>query len=86
MMLSILFLIATISVYVYVKGLRADVAGKSLICFLSSLTMVFVSLLIDPHAVEFDLVDANQFLFYFSSMLTFLWMGALSFDIWWTFK
>lgn len=83
---SVLFLAATIFVYVYVESIRADAAGKSLLCFLSSFLMVYACLPSRHFKAYLRLQPFVNILMNCSQVFAFIWLSVLSFDIWWTFQ
>lgn len=89
MMLSLPFLLITFLVYGCIPKLQ-NLHGKSLMCFVFSLMMMYTSL---------SVVQINQnifytktackmfsYLIYLGVMLTFFWMNTMCYDIWRTFK
>lgn len=86
MVLSLVFLLATLFVYAYFKELRT-VADKSFLCFISALTVTYAAF---PYRTFYDWSDfASQYsmwLFFVGFSCAFLWLNVLIFDIWWTFR
>lgn len=89
-LVSNLFYAATIFVYAYLKELRSEVAGKMLLSFT---TLLFMQNIIVP-ARNLDLflytnVGVYLIMLYgihVIASLLYLWMSAMTFDIWWTFR
>ncbi|TMW40397.1 hypothetical protein DOY81_014523, partial [Sarcophaga bullata] len=89
MVISIMFLIPTILVYLSFKELRDNLRGKLLICYLISLTMGYIILsFINLSGIGFDYTPCSilGFTCYFFFMAAFLWLSVLCYDIWLNFK
>ncbi|XP_031635605.1 G-protein coupled receptor Mth2-like [Contarinia nasturtii] len=88
MMTSVVFLIITIFLHVYVLELR-NLFSKSFICYLISLIMFFVVFALvqwnGANYVEPYIRKISATIIYFSFLSTFLWLNVISFDIWMNF-
>ncbi|XP_065360014.1 G-protein coupled receptor Mth2-like [Calliphora vicina] len=89
MIISVLFLIPTILVYLVLKELRGNLRGKLLICYLFSLTMGYAIIsFVTVSNLIFDVIPCSLlgFTSYFFFMAAFLWLSVLCYDIWKNFK
>ncbi|XP_075163341.1 uncharacterized protein LOC142235975 [Haematobia irritans] len=86
---SVIFLIPTILIYLFVKKLRTNFTGKMQICYL-------VSMLVSYSIISFINIDGTRWGFivcstlgftgYFFFMSMYLWLNVLCFDMWRNFK
>lgn len=87
MLLSVPFIIATILVYVCIPELR-NVHGRCLISYLSGLAIGYSVLacvqLNGNEPVPETLCKSAGYIIYFAFCSAFLWLSAISFDLWWT--
>ncbi|XP_046808536.1 uncharacterized protein LOC111687899 [Lucilia cuprina] len=89
MVISIIFLIPTILVYLLLKELRGNLSGKLLICYLVSLTVGYTIIsFINISHLRFGIASCRilGFTCYFFFMAAFLWLSVLCFDIWMNFN
>lgn len=83
--ISIPFLLATLLIYACLPELR-NIHGKSLICYVFSLTCLYLVIL---HLnMDWDIVPCEiaGYLFYFWVLASFFWLNVMCFDIFWTFS
>ena len=88
MIVSMPFLLATFFVYACIPELR-NVHGKSLMCYVSGLTVGYISLIITNMAslkAETSECITFGYLTYFAFLVSFFWLNVMCFDIWWTFR
>ncbi|XP_043644981.1 probable G-protein coupled receptor Mth-like 3 [Drosophila teissieri] len=83
--LSLICLLLTISVYLYVKELR-NLVGKCIICYLASLFLGFLFLILNVWNYSSGFCVTAGFLGYFSVMAAFFWLSVISFNCWITFS
>ncbi|XP_073836876.1 G-protein coupled receptor Mth2-like [Musca autumnalis] len=89
MAISVVFLVPTVLIYLFVRELRGNLRGKLLICYLISLIGGYsIISFINISEIYFNYVDCNilGFTCYFFFMSAFLWLNVLCFDIWLNFK
>uniref|UniRef100_A0A182PLA5 G-protein coupled receptors family 2 profile 2 domain-containing protein n=1 Tax=Anopheles epiroticus TaxID=199890 RepID=A0A182PLA5_9DIPT len=87
MIISIPFLLATLLVYALIPDLR-NIPGKSLMCYVFTLTVSYLALILIKRSVFDDTPDwctAIGYSYYFSVMSSFFWLNLMAFDIFWTF-
>lgn len=85
MIISVLFLLATVLVYAFLGELKS-VADKSFLCFVAALTLTYASY---PLLVfNFDDFEEmiSSWIFFIGLFCSLLWLNVLVFDIWWTFR
>lgn len=87
MLLSLPFIFVTILVYVCIPELR-NVHGRCLVCYLTGLAIGYsvlacVQLNGNEHVPE-TLCKSAGYIIYFAFSAAFLWLSAISFDLWWT--
>lgn len=97
MILSVPFLMATFIVYALIPELR-NVHGKSLMCYVFSLTLAyallaFVQLYTNNDSCRNGGECLNKtvcatfgYIIYFAFMVSFFWLNVMCFDIFWTFR
>lgn len=90
MIFSLPFLIITFAVYGFIPELR-NLHGKSLMCYVLSLTILYVSLSIvqlegDVFMPESLPCISIGYVVYISVLLCFFWLNVMCFDIWSTFR
>lgn len=87
MLLSVPFIVATILVYLCIPELR-NVHGKCLVCYLTGLAIGYSVLacvqLNGNEPVPELLCKSAGYIIYFAFSAAFLWLSAISFDLWWT--
>lgn len=87
MLLSVPFIVATILVYVIIPELRS-VHGRCLVCYLTGLAIGYTVLacvqLNGNEPVPELLCKSAGYIIYFAFSAAFLWLSAISFDLWWT--
>ncbi|KAF5272746.1 hypothetical protein FQA39_LY07773 [Lamprigera yunnana] len=86
MAISMPFLLTTFIVYALLP--ERNLHGKSLMCYVITLFGAYFSLVImqqHTHIVGPGCITLGTFCLFFF-MVSFLWMNAMSIDIWWTFK
>ncbi|XP_043644980.1 probable G-protein coupled receptor Mth-like 3 [Drosophila teissieri] len=79
--LSLICLLLTISVYLYVKELR-NLVGKCIICYLASLFLGFLFLILNVWNYSSGFCVTAGFLGYFSVMAAFFWLPVISLTYW----
>ncbi|XP_077292898.1 G-protein coupled receptor Mth2-like [Arctopsyche grandis] len=90
MIISIPFLIATLSVYAMIPKLQ-NLHGKSLMGYVSGLLVGYTFMsIIRIHGSNMEstiaLCISMAFIVYMSLMASFFWLNVMCFDIWWTFR
>lgn len=90
MMISVPFLIITFLVYGFIPELR-NLHGKSLMCYVVGLTLLFTSLSVVPLGrvvLESNtmLCSISGYMIYTSVLLCFFWLNVMCYDIWSAFK
>lgn len=90
MMISVPFLILTFLVYGFIPELR-NLHGKALMCYVLSLTSLFISLSIviffrDFLGISPTLCTICGYMIYSSVLLCFFWLNVMCYDIWSAFK
>ncbi|XP_026327097.1 G-protein coupled receptor Mth2-like isoform X2 [Hyposmocoma kahamanoa] len=90
MLISCVFILATVSVYLWLPELR-NLHGRVLITYLLCLFVGFLVLaimqaLLMANDITPDTCLAMTFVIYFFLLSAFFWMNVMSFDIWWTFS
>lgn len=87
MLLSLPFIFATILVYVCIPELR-NVHGRCLVCYLTGLAIGYLVLAcVQINGNEFvpeNVCKSAGYVIYFAFSAAFLWLSAISFDLWWT--
>nr|XP_016928141.2 probable G-protein coupled receptor Mth-like 3 [Drosophila suzukii]XP_036669614.1 probable G-protein coupled receptor Mth-like 3 [Drosophila suzukii] len=84
MIISLICMVLTISVYLYMKKLR-NLHGKCFMCYMVALFMVYLLLLLNLwHVFKLPstICTTSAFLGYFFVMATFLWLSVISFHLW----
>ncbi|XP_039481569.1 probable G-protein coupled receptor Mth-like 3 [Drosophila santomea] len=79
--LSLICLVLTISVYLYVKELR-NLVGKCLICYLAALFLGYLFLILNVWNYSSGFCVTAGFLGYFSVMAAFYWLSVISLTNW----
>lgn len=79
-------MIASIVIYLCYEKLR-NVYGKSLICYLSSLTFAFIFLMItnfilDINSMNSFICKVIGYVIYLSFCSAFIWLTIVSFELW----
>ncbi|XP_013116212.1 G-protein coupled receptor Mth2-like [Stomoxys calcitrans] len=88
-LVTVLFLIPTVFVYLWLKELRENMRGKLLICYLFSLIISYSILSyinISEQVFDEKMCSFLGFTCYFFFIAAFLWLSVLCFDIWINFK
>ncbi|CAG9803976.1 unnamed protein product [Chironomus riparius] len=90
MLFSIPFLIITFCVYAFIPELR-NLHGKCLMCYVLSLTILYISLSavqLDRENVLLETIQCAVFGFsiYICVLLCFFWLNVMCYDIWSTFR
>lgn len=90
MLLSVPFLLITFLVYGLVPELQ-NLHGKSLMCYVFGLTVLFISLSIVQLAKEEERMSdiaciTFGYLIYSSVLICFFWLNVMCFDIWSAFR
>ncbi|XP_043641485.1 probable G-protein coupled receptor Mth-like 3 isoform X1 [Drosophila teissieri] len=83
--LSLICLLLTISVYLYVKELR-NLVGKCFICYLASLFLGYLFLILNVWNYSSGFCVTAGFLGYFSVIAAFFWLSVISLTLWNTFS
>ncbi|XP_038120388.1 G-protein coupled receptor Mth2 isoform X2 [Culex quinquefasciatus] len=83
--ISIPFLLATLLIYACLPELR-NIHGKSLICYVFSLTCAYLVILHLNMGWGFIPCKVVGYLFYFWVLVSFFWLNVMCFDIFWTFS
>lgn len=87
MLLSVPFIVATILVYICIPELRNG-HGRCLVCYLTGLAIgysVLACVQINGNEPVPDwLCTSAGYVIYFAFSAAFLWLSAISFDLWWT--
>ncbi|KAH8338429.1 hypothetical protein KR059_003916 [Drosophila kikkawai] len=81
MWLSIVFLVLTIAVYLYVRMLR-NLHGKCSICYMMTTLMYFIHQLLMTDQMFLQLCALQGYLMYFFLIAKFSWLLALSHQLW----
>ena len=90
MLSSLLFLIITLAIYGFIKDLR-NLHGKCLMAYVSSLTVLYITLIVNDLAEEF----LNQYkiscvtigyTFLTSLLCCFFWLNVMCYDIYQAFR
>ncbi|XP_017126804.1 G-protein coupled receptor Mth-like isoform X2 [Drosophila elegans] len=81
LLLSLICLVFTISVYLVNKKLR-NLKGKCFICYMVALFMAYLLLFLSWLDLWFDFCQTPGFLTYFFFMSAFLWLSVISRHIW----
>ncbi|XP_073841148.1 G-protein coupled receptor Mth2-like [Musca autumnalis] len=88
-LVTVLFLIPTVGIYLWLRELRENMRGKLLICYLISLIICY-SILSYINLTELtfgeNMCSILGFTCYFFFIAAFLWLSVLCFDIWINFK
>ncbi|KAB0792083.1 hypothetical protein PPYR_14044 [Photinus pyralis] len=87
MIISMPFLLLTFVIYALLP--ERNLHRKCLMCYVLTLFCAYLCLAIaqiHPNDIEFDTCEALGILCYFFFMVSFLFMNAMSFDMWWTFS
>lgn len=90
MIFSLPFLLITFCVYGFIPELR-NLHGKSLMCYVFSLTILYISLSVVQLESEIFLPEGWACIFsgytiYISVLLCFFWLNIMCYDIWSTFR
>ncbi|XP_016955241.1 probable G-protein coupled receptor Mth-like 2 isoform X1 [Drosophila biarmipes] len=80
MILSLTCMVLTIGVYLFVKKLR-NLYGKCFVCYMSSLFLAYLLLLLDLWHLTSGLCLTAGFLGYFFVMAVFFWLSVISLDL-----
>ncbi|XP_017068190.2 G-protein coupled receptor Mth-like [Drosophila eugracilis] len=81
MIISLVCMVLTISVYLYLKDLR-NLLGKCFICYLVSLFMAYLFLVLDLWDLSNDFCVSAGYMGYFFAMSTFFWLSVISLHLW----
>ncbi|XP_050685018.1 G-protein coupled receptor Mth2-like isoform X2 [Leptidea sinapis] len=90
MLISCVFIIATVAVYCWLPELR-NLHGRVLIAYLLCLLVGFVFMSSMQILLNMDNITQNgclvlTFFSYFFLLSAFFWLNVMCFDIWWTFS
>lgn len=86
MLVSIPFIFATFSVYLFIPELR-NVHGKCLLAYLMGLMIGYVSLsMLQLNVISCKQISFLGYLVYFSFVSAFMWLNIISFDACWAFR
>jgi G protein-coupled receptor Mth (Methuselah protein) len=89
MLFSVPFLIATFLVYALIPELR-NIHGKSLMCYVSGLTIGYISLSIsqlhDGSTIPEPACEILGYVTYSALLISFFWVNVMCIDIWLTFR
>ncbi|XP_043947536.1 probable G-protein coupled receptor Mth-like 3 [Drosophila biarmipes] len=88
MMISLVCIVLTISVYLYIKQLH-NLYGKCVMCYMVCLFMTFLILLMDLWNVfklKSTMCITAGFLGYFFVMAAFFWLSVISLHLWSSFR
>ncbi|KAJ0176467.1 hypothetical protein K1T71_007646 [Dendrolimus kikuchii] len=90
MLISCLFILATLAVYGWLPELR-NLHGKVLMVYLiclfgSFLCSATMQILLQLNSIPPKFCEALTFIIYFFLLSAFFWLNVMSFDIWWTFS
>ncbi|XP_017057711.1 G-protein coupled receptor Mth isoform X2 [Drosophila ficusphila] len=85
MVTSLVCMLLTICVYLVVKKLQ-NLHGKCFICYMVSLFMGYLLLLLDLWELSLGFCLTAGFLGYFFVLAAFFWLSAISMDLWNTFS
>lgn len=88
MFISVPFLLATFLVYAFIRELRVNLHGKSLMCYVFCLTIGYSflgSIRLTNQHIPIGFCEIIALIIYGSFISSFLWLSVISFDIWWTF-
>lgn len=89
MILSVPFLLATFLVYACIPELHSPTLGKNLMFYVLCLGIgysIFAGLQLNNGAHITDIpCRFIAFTIYLAFLSSFLWLSAISFEIWWTF-
>ncbi|EDV95981.1 GH15468 [Drosophila grimshawi] len=85
--LSIIFLILTIIVYLSLSKLR-NLHGYCFICYMICIALAFALLQVDSWGDDWTLAGCmvNGYVGYFAVMAGFLWLTVISYDLWTCFR
>ncbi|XP_037721782.1 G-protein coupled receptor Mth-like [Drosophila subpulchrella] len=81
LILSLTCMVLTIGVYLFVKKLR-KLYGKCFVCYMASLFMAYLFLLLDLWHLTTGICQTAAFLGYFFVMAAFFWLSVISLDLW----
>ncbi|XP_017127848.1 G-protein coupled receptor Mth isoform X2 [Drosophila elegans] len=85
MIISLICMVLTISVYLFVKKLQ-NLHGKCFICYMVCLFMGYLFLLLNLWHLSFSFCITAGFLGYFFVMAAFFWLSVISLHLWNTFS
>ncbi|XP_043948375.1 probable G-protein coupled receptor Mth-like 3 isoform X2 [Drosophila biarmipes] len=88
MIISLVCMLLTISVYLYVKKLQ-NLHGKCFMCYMVALFVAYLLLLLDlwnAFRLPSTACTASGFVGYFSVMAAFFWLSVISLHLWNTFS
>ncbi|XP_037715042.1 probable G-protein coupled receptor Mth-like 3 [Drosophila subpulchrella] len=88
MIISLICMVLTISVYLYVKKLQ-NLHGKCFMCYMVALFMVYLLLLLDLwhfFTLPSTICTTSGFLGYFFVLAAFCWLSVISLHLWNTFS
>jgi G protein-coupled receptor Mth (Methuselah protein) len=90
MIFSLPFLVITFCVYGFIPELR-NLHGKSLMCYVFGLTILYISLSVvqlegESFLPESFLCVFCGYMMYVSILLCFFWLNVMCYDIWSTFR
>ncbi|XP_032570084.1 probable G-protein coupled receptor Mth-like 3 isoform X2 [Drosophila sechellia] len=83
--ISMICIVLTISVYLYVKKLR-NLHGKCFICYLASLFLGYLFLLLNVWKYSSHFCVTAGFMGYFSVIAAFFWLSVISLTLWNSFS
>lgn len=89
MLISVLFIIATLFVYGCIPKLR-NLRGKCVICFLATLAIAYILLsyvqLNGSNHIAYPICFSLAHLIYLSFLSAFAWSNVINFDLWLGFQ
>ncbi|XP_017066470.1 G-protein coupled receptor Mth isoform X1 [Drosophila eugracilis] len=85
LIISLVCMVLTISVYLFVKELQ-NLHGKCFVCYMVSLFLGYLFLLLDLWDLSADFCITAGFLGYFFVMAAFFWLSVISLHMWNTFN
>lgn len=90
MLISVPFLLTTFAVYAYFKDLHERTIGKNIMAYVLCLATGYtlygcLQLIYNEIHIPDNWCRVIAFTTYISLLSNFLWLGTISFEIWWTF-
>ncbi|XP_039492020.1 probable G-protein coupled receptor Mth-like 12 [Drosophila santomea] len=81
MMISVVFYIITLTVYLFVKKLR-NLLGKCLICYMFCLFVEYLIWTLDHFRLVLPICAAAGYIKYYFSLSSSLWISVVNFHLW----